>query len=279
MRLRTPLAALGSAALALGLLSTTGTAPAASGTSGPTAAAEPAVLDTYLRDTWKSFTAMVDPGTGLVSDNVGGDLEGSTRAGYTSPTNIGAYLWSTTVAKDTGLIGRKESRARINQTLDTLATLEIHEPSGMFYNWYDPKTGAKLTTWPEGNHDPVYPFVSSVDNGWLATGLLVAARAEPALAARADAIREDMNFGCYYNPAENGGGQIRGGFWDVDPNEAAAVTGDYCGMGTDVWYTGSVPGFSATSCEQPGGWSTQKPPLIWPPTGWSAVSFAPAPSS
>ena len=34
------------------------------------------VLDTYLRDTWKSFTAMVDPGTGLVSDNVGGTLAG-----------------------------------------------------------------------------------------------------------------------------------------------------------------------------------------------------------
>ncbi len=49
----------------------------------------------------------------------------------------------------------------------------------MFYNWYDPATGAKLTTWPEpnpdGTHNPVYPFLSSVDNGWLATGLLVVA--------------------------------------------------------------------------------------------------------
>ena len=111
MRLRTPLAVLGSAALALGILSA-GTTPAATGTAGPaaSAAAEP-VLDTYLRDTWKSFTAMVDPGTGLVSDNVGGDLEGSTRAGYTSPTNIGAYLWSTVVAQDTGLIGLQGVRA------------------------------------------------------------------------------------------------------------------------------------------------------------------------
>ena len=60
----------------------------------PPAAAAGRVLDTYLRDTWKSFTAMVDPGTGLVSDNVGGDLAGDSRARYTSPTNIGAYLWS-----------------------------------------------------------------------------------------------------------------------------------------------------------------------------------------
>ena len=123
------------------------------------------------------------------------------------------------------------------QTIDTVAKLERHEPSGQFYNWYDPKTLEKLTTWPE-NGSVVKPFLSSVDNGWLATGLLIAARAEPALAAKANAIRDDMNFGCYYNAAEGQGGQIRGGFWDVDPNEAAAVTGDYCGMGTDVWYTG-----------------------------------------
>ena len=47
-----------------------------------------------------------------------------------------------------------------------------------------------------------------------------------------------MNFGCYYNEAEGEGGQIRGGFWDEDPKETAAVPGDYCGMGKDVWYTG-----------------------------------------
>ncbi len=48
-----------------------------------------------------------------------------------------------------------------------------------------------------------------------------------------------MNFGCYYNAAENApGGQIRGGFWDEDPQEAAAVKGNYCGMGADVWFTG-----------------------------------------
>ena len=230
MRLRTPLAALGSAAVALGLMGTPGTAPAASGTSGPAAAAEPAVLDTYLRDTWKSFTAMVDPGTGLVSDNVGGDLQGSTRAAYTSPTNIGAYLWSTVVAQDTGLISLAESRSRIRQTLATLATLEKHEPSGMFYNWYDPKTGDKLTTWPEGNHDPVHPFLSSVDNGWLATGLLAVARSDPRLAGKANPIRSHMDFSWFYDedygtaPPAGGpvGGQISGGFWVDQPGTTCA---------------------------------------------------------
>ena len=120
---------------------------------------------------------MANPDTGLPSDNIGGDLDPATRSAYTSPTNIGAYLWATVVARDTGLIGAAEARHRMRQTIHTVAGLEQHEPSGMFYNWYDPATGAKLTTWPE-NGNPVYPFASSVDNGWLATGLLVAARAD-----------------------------------------------------------------------------------------------------
>jgi hypothetical protein len=228
MRLRTPLAVLGTAALAAGLLAGVGTTPSATGSTASAAAAEPAVLDTYLRDTWKSFAAMVDPDTGLVSDNVGGDLAAGSRAGYTSPTNIGAYLWSTVVAQDTGLISLEESRTRIRQTLATVARLEKHEPSGMFYNWYDPKTGAKLTTWPElnsqGGHDPVYPFISSVDNGWLATALLAVARSDPKLAGKANPIRSHMDFSYFYDESAGArltadqpvGGQISGGFW-VDP--------------------------------------------------------------
>jgi hypothetical protein len=107
----------------------------------------------------------------------------------------------------------------------------------MFYNWYDPATGEKLYTFPESG-DPIKPFLSSVDNGWLANGLLLVERAIPALQDEAHAIRKDMDFGCYYNAQENApGGQIRGGFWDEDPKDAAAVKGNYCG-GPEVWYTG-----------------------------------------
>ncbi len=219
MRLRTPLVVLATAALTAGLLAAT---PAATTASAPAADDHPAVLDTYLGDTWQSLKAMVDPRTGLVADNVGGNLKG--RAEYTSPTNIGAYLWSTIVARDTGLINKQQARARITKTLKTLATLEKHEPSGMFYNWYDPRTGTKLTTWPV-NGDPVYPFLSSVDNGWLATGLLVVARADKQLRKRANAIREQMDFGFFYDANAGArltadqpvGGQISGGFW-LEPN-------------------------------------------------------------
>ena len=71
----------------------------------------------------------------------------------------------------------------------------------MFYNWYDPATCEKLTDLAGRTANPVYPFVSSVDNGWLATGLLVAARADDQVADAADAIRTKMDFGFYYDEA------------------------------------------------------------------------------
>ena len=95
----------------------------------------------YAADTWHSFDMMLYPATGLVADNVSAE---GVRARYTSPTNIGTYLWSTIAARDLGLIIERARRvARIAQTLDTLATLERHAASGQFYNWYDPQTGAE----------------------------------------------------------------------------------------------------------------------------------------
>ncbi|HYH35682.1 MAG TPA: DUF3131 domain-containing protein, partial [Nocardioides sp.] len=233
MRVRRTLAA---ALTATALVATTG-GTATPATAAPDPAAKKGVLRTYAADTWRSFEAMLVEETGLPADNIAGNLRGRTRSGFTSPTNIGAYLWSTVAARDIGLIDRREARQRMRRTIRTVGRLERHEPSGQFYNWYDPRTLEKLRTWPE-NGDPVKPFLSSVDNGWLATGLLLAARAVPSLAPRADRIRDRMDFGCYYNEAEGQGGQIRGGFWDEDPQDPAAVKGDYCGMGQEVWYTG-----------------------------------------
>lgn len=212
-----------------------------SGTVLPSAAAEPRsrdhghgtqqVLREYAADTWRSMAAMTDPGTGLVSDNVGGDLAPAGRAAYTSPTNIGAYMWSAIAAREIGLISAVAARQRIQLTLHTLATLEIHEPSGMYYNWYNPATGAKLTIWPVDG-GVVHPFLSSVDNAWLATALEIVKDQLPELSAQADTILQRMDFGYYYNPAEN---QIRGGFW-VTP-QSGAIPGNYRG-GDTVYYTG-----------------------------------------
>jgi hypothetical protein len=176
-------------------------ATAAARTDGPVA---PHDLRRWAADTWASMDAMTVPRTGLTADNI--TAEG-VRSAYTSPTNIGAYLWSTMAARDTRLISRKDARRRMARTLETLETLE--RSNGMFYNWYDPTTGARLTTWPT-NGDPVYGFLSSVDNGWLAAALMMVRRAEPSLRSEASALLEDMNFGFYYDPAV---GQLRGGYW------------------------------------------------------------------
>lgn len=249
-KLRPPVAiaaAVATAAVALAVP----TAPAATAEDRTTArkggGSDRAVLKEYLADSWDSMDAMTDPSTGLPADNIGGDLDEATRSTYTSPTNIGAYLWSTIVARDTGLISKRDAEKRARTTLRTVAGLEKHEPSGMFYNWYDPASGAKLTTWPE-NGNPVYPFLSSVDNGWLATGLLVTERAIPSLKREAGAIRKEMDFGYYYNGAEGVrkdpadtaapvGGQIRGGFWVEPPGDGTCNTpGNYRGD-ADVYFT------------------------------------------
>jgi hypothetical protein len=193
----------------------------------------------YAADTWRSFEAMTVPGSGLPADNIGGDLDPGDRAGYTSPTNVGSYLWSTVAARDLRLISRREAHDRMALTLATLATLDRHDASGQFYNWYDPVTGDVLTAWPVDG-SPVQPFLSSVDNGWLAMALRVVAGAEPRLAAEAEALGESMDFGFYYDAAALGpdhpAGLIRGGFWESPP-PGCSVPGNYRDRGPDVHYT------------------------------------------
>ncbi|MBA2769459.1 MAG: DUF3131 domain-containing protein [Sporichthyaceae bacterium] len=205
-------------------------------TALPSATADTPPTDTeqlreYATDTWRSMAAMADPRTGLVSDNVGGDLDPASRAGYTSPTNIGAYMWSAIAAREIGIITPGEASDRIARTLETLRRLKIHRDSGMFYNWYSPETGKLLKKWPVDG-STVYPFVSSVDNAWLATGLELVVDQVPALADEAHAILDPMDFGYYYNPAEN---QIRGGFWLTE--RPGSVQGNYRGD-KPVYYTG-----------------------------------------
>ena len=167
--------------------------------AGPVELAQRGTLLRYARDTWASLVAMTDPDTGLAADSLGAD---GTASVETSITNVGAYLWSTLVAGALHLITHAEATSRLERTLATLATMERHEASGQFYNWYDHTTGAKLTAWPRTG-DRLDPILSSVDNGWLATGLHLVGSCIPELAARARAIFEGMDFGLYYRPEVN----------------------------------------------------------------------------
>jgi hypothetical protein len=195
-------------------------APVAAQAADQSATDDRGTLRRYAADTWRSFELLLDPGTALPSDNVSAAGE---RSRYTSPTNVGAYLWSTLAARDAGIISPSEARKRIAATLASVARLERHQPSGMFYNWYDPATGTKLTTWPV-NGNPVYPFLSSVDNGWMAAALLMVSNAVPQLRGQARDLLAPMDFGSYYDPAA---GLLRGGFWVDPPGSECTIPGNY----------------------------------------------------
>lgn len=184
--------------LALAVLGALPSVPAAAA-GDPLTAAETATLRDYAAATWRSFEAMVSPDSGLPSDRL--HLDGSTDV-ETSTSNIGVYLWSTVAARDLGIIDATEAEQRIGAVLDTLEGMERHEASGQFYNWYDHRSGEKLTTWPPSGA-PLTPILSSVDNGWLASGLRVVAGAVPALADRARALYDSMDFGFYYREDVN----------------------------------------------------------------------------
>ena len=167
------------------------------------AAAEPhdmrETLARYASDTWASFVAMTDEETGLPADRLHRD---GTRSVQTSITNIGAAMWSTLVAEQLGFLSHGDTVARLDRTLSTLETMERHEPSGQFFNWYDHTTGEKLTVWPPSGA-PLTPILSSVDNGWLATALHLVRNSVPELADRAGALFDGMDFGFYYRPEVN----------------------------------------------------------------------------
>ncbi len=193
------------------------TCPSAVGAGSPDLGpADRAMLSGYARDTWKSFDALVLP-SGLPSDMLSKTADGWATANYTSPSDIAAYLWSTLAAEDLGIIDREEAARRLGRTLARLVKLE--RSHGFFYNWYDPRDGSTLKTWPGGG--PVRPFLSTVDNGWLAAALMMVRNARPQFQGEADALLGPMNFGFFYDPydATNPGlhpGLLRGGFYADD---------------------------------------------------------------
>jgi hypothetical protein len=190
-RLLIPVAIAAIAAMSLGLSGASAVA-----TDGRPSAN--ATLHQYASSTWASFVAMTGR-SGLPADSL--SLDG-TRSVQTSTTNIAAYMWSAVVAEDLDIIDRPELVSRLSATLTTLEHMERHQPSGQFYNWYDARDGGKLTVWPPSGQ-PITPILSSVDNGWLATGLRVIRGAVPELAGRAGKLYDSMNFSLYYRANVN----------------------------------------------------------------------------
>jgi len=220
-------------ALAGGLAGESGTGPRRPGALPH--GVDQATLQRWAKDTWRSLAAMTHPDTGLPADNITGDL--STRSGYTSPTNIGGLLWSAVVARDLRIISPGECTRLVRHTLQTLRGMEHHEPSGMYYNWYDEATGDALRTWPETGNT-VHPFVSSVDNGWLGAALWVVRNSVPGAATLAGELFGRMRWDAFYNPdAPRKGGLMHGGFFPFDHDRPGGVYRGSHIDAPDVWLT------------------------------------------
>jgi hypothetical protein len=239
-------------------------APASAGAhTAPLDAHQRSVLQGIARDTWRFYAADVDPATHLPLDNLG---PGATRGAYTSAANIGVYLWALVAARDLGLISTSRAERLGGSTLDEVAKLKRFD--GFLYQWYDTSTGRVLENPGHPDCTSTTPaqdncwFLSAVDNGWYASGLVEAREALPALKGRADGLLSSMDFSIFYddraqtdcntNPDIAGNqptGQMYGGYY-VDQGPAGYHNGAlysdpriaiYMGMGLhqmpgDVWW-------------------------------------------
>ncbi|MFE3207432.1 glucoamylase family protein [Streptomyces niveus] len=210
-------AGTGATALTLGAVTTPAVSAPASAASRSRVvhASDTPLLHRWFRDTYHSIEAMTTD-IGLAADKINLDAPGGpVPLQNTSPTNIGCGLWSTVAAAGLGVIDQDTMRRRLELTVTAIEKLERHH--GFWLNWYDAHDGSVLTNWP-GTGDPVRPFLSSVDNAWLVTGLLIAADADSRLRRRIDKILATADWSYFYTPYDAADpvanpGQLRGGFW------------------------------------------------------------------
>jgi Putative glucoamylase/Protein of unknown function (DUF3131) len=210
-----------------------GTGNSVAGYSSLTHAQRVTLLN-IARDTWKFYGVDVDPKTHLPLDNVtfaGGSATPSDYGRYTSASNVGVYLWAVVAANDLGLISRSRARARLRATLSEVQSLKRFD--GFLYQWYDTTTGQVIKN--PGDVDcsteitPTFDncfFISNVDNGWYASGLIVVRQAMPELSSLANSLIDAMNFGIFYDdraethcntnpdiPGNQPTGQMFGGYY------------------------------------------------------------------
>src|ERR1700759_1638457 len=204
------------------------------GTTQGLSASQRATLLAIAQDTWKFYAADVDPTTHLPLDNLTyarGATTPPPYGPYTSAANIGVYLWAVVAARDLGLISTARATDLAGATLTEGQNLKRYD--GFLYQWYNTSTGDPIRT--PGDIDcsaeptPTFDncsFLSNVDNGWYASGLIVAREALPGLRHLAGRLIAPMNFGIFYdhgaethcntNPAIPGNqptGQMYGGYY------------------------------------------------------------------
>jgi hypothetical protein len=222
-------------------------APAqAAGTTGQASAgglsgSQRAQLLRIAGDTWRFFEKDVDPHTHLPMDNLG---PGNTRGEYTSAANIGVYLWSVVAAKDMHLIDRRTAVSLISSTLTEVSKMK--RSYGFLYQWYDTTTGAAIrnpgdincsveTTPTQDNCS----FLSAVDNGWYASGLIVARQALPEVRRLADPLVDALDFSIFYDARPQTACNVNSSL-PGSPPTGQQYGGYYVGQGPAGYHNGAL---------------------------------------
>lgn len=171
-------------------------------------AADLALLRQIAGRTWGFLSGPdLDPNTHLPRNNVLMAANASptvatappgSRQDFTSPTEIGTWLTALVAARDLGLVQAGEAQSEASALLGELERLQ--KVDGFFLRWYDTSTGAAIKG--PGGGAVANPVLSSVDNGWMAQGLLVASQAFPSLTGFASLLN-DMQFQVFYDPAKD----------------------------------------------------------------------------
>ena len=169
--------------------------------------AQQGVLRGIASDSWKFYADDIDPSTNLPMDNLtyaGGAARPTSYGRYTSAANIGVYLWAVVSARDLGLISRSQAVQRLRATLAGVSRLA--KDRGFLHQWYDTTTGQVIKNPGDTTACPSLSrtfdncsFISNVDNGWYASGLIVARQAVPDIAPWASSLLSRMDFGAFYD--------------------------------------------------------------------------------
>jgi hypothetical protein len=156
-------------------------------------------------NTWSYFQRVTYP-NGLPDDRI--DYKGGQAIlpDRTTPSNIGFYLFSVDCAYRLKLIDEPEAIRRVKETIHTLSHMERRH--GFFLNWYKASDSTPLTEWVPGT--PIPPFLSSIDNAWLAASLFMVREKFPDVKVDVSKILEDMDFRFFYDTQQD---FFRGG-WD-----------------------------------------------------------------
>ena len=118
---------------------------------------------------------------------------------YTNPALIGTYLSAITAAKDLGVATPAQAEADAAATVGEIQQLAKY--GGFLFRWYSTETGAALKS-PKGA--PITDgYVSTVDNGWLAQGLLVTEGSFPQLSTECSALLNAMQWQLLYDKSSN----------------------------------------------------------------------------